>query len=304
MGVGTSIVNSILGTTAKAGLLIYRPADSFYTALNEYRALEKKKVDDELEKTAVAAQKATLAASIDMLITARMATAGLGVTALYKAVMSGDSVASTIAKKALFNGYKYYEFQYNPETIDLSGQQGSFMARQGAPSSGLNELSMTNIDAETKLAFKVIFDQVNSHDAFMADKLRLTSGTDILNTITMFCNTYSVQGDVDGLLAITTQPVTRRVIFCFGRMFFSGEVEAVTARYTMFSPSGRPVAAEVDFSIRQSRNCQVKTTQAELNQYDNGYWDRAVEDFFGKAGEDSKIDLRPFGLGNLLNLNG
>ncbi len=304
MGVGTSLVNSALGTTAKAGLLIYRPAEAYYTALDKLRALEKKKVDDEIEKTKVAAEKAAYKASLDLLTKSRMAVGGMAVTALYKAVTEGDTVASAVAKSTMMNGYKYYEFQYNPETIELSGQQGSFMARQGAPSSGLNEMSMTNIDAETKLSFRVIFDQVNNHDAFMANKLNVTSVADIANTVTMFCNTYSVQGDVDGLLALTTQPVTRRVIFCFGRMFFSGEVEAVTAKYTMFSPSGRPVAAEVDFSIRQSRNCKVKTSLEELNQFDNGYWDRAVEEFFGKAGEDAKIDLRPIGLGNLLNLNG
>lgn len=306
--IASSVLNSVLGSTAKAALLIYRPTKEFYTCMEQLRKIGITTVDDPLEKTTVKAARAAFMASMHTINSGIMMAGGIAASSLYDAVMGSNKVAkevvTSLMNSEMMKGFKYYEFQYNPETIDMTSQQGSFMSRQGAPESGLNQLSMTNIDAETRMHFKVIFDQVNNHDAFMANKLNLTSGADILSTITMLCNTYSVQGDVDGLLAITTQTVTRRVVFCFGTMFFAGELENVQARYTMFSPSGRPIAAEVEFSIRQSRNTKYKNIFGlDDNIFDNMYWDRAAEDFFGKAGEDSKIDLRPFGLNNLLNVN-
>lgn len=59
----------------------------------------------------------------------------------------------------------------------------------------------------------------------------------------------SVQNEVEGFLSAANNPLTRGVIFCWGRLDFEGVMEGLSAEYVRFDADGTPVAASVDFSI-------------------------------------------------------
>lgn len=231
--------------------------------------------------------------------------------------MGGAYDSEKVKAAATKSGYHYFEFQYNPESISLSTQAGSYMSRQGAPESGINEIKMTNIPANTSLNLKTCFYQINRFDAFGFDKIQATYSTigsvgNIVNGVQAFTQTYSVQKEVDGLVSLLTQAATRHVIFIYGEMVFKGELEYVNAQYTMFSPEGNPIAAVVDMSIRQQSMNEIPGSKGPdgeeipaMKIYDEGYWTEAFTNFLGKPGEDIEVDARPISqkAGSLINLN-
>ncbi|MCR4720844.1 MAG: hypothetical protein K5655_03870 [Lachnospiraceae bacterium] len=201
--------------------------------------------------------------------------------------------------------WDYFEFQYNPEIIYINSQAGSYMSRQGAPEQGLNQVTMTDIPAQTSMNFKVYFYDINNASAFLQDKL-IVSASAVAKDIEAIAATYSVQTPVEGLVSLVTQYATRQAVFVMGEVVFFGEIETVNAQYTMFSPTGHPIAAVVDISIRQSSAGIKDEDGYEVHSMSHTYWDDAFERLFGKPGVDQEVHAKTtadkFG-GAFLNLN-
>lgn len=272
------LLNNLLGNPDKAVLLVRKP-----------NSIPKKETS----------------ASISADISANSALANALLQA--KGVHDGDT-AKQIANN---NHYHYFEFQYNPSELVFNTQAGVSQTRQGAAESGINNIVRTNLPASTSLSFQVWFYDINNKDAFAADKLVLASLTNIVSAVGAFKYTYSVQKEVDGLVSLLSQHSTRMVVFIYGNIIFKGEFESCNARYTMFSPSGNPIAAQVEIQIRQASRYYVDNTMDEngdkiedLDMYDETYWEAAINDFVGKPGKDVEVDTRPTSqkVGSLINL--
>ena len=283
--VGANLANSLLGNATKAALLVRRinPSNLAQKLVNE----------------AISTVQNTLYAGVDA-----AGTAGdlMGALASSSGARRGKDLINFVKYKS---DWDYFEFQYNPETINLSSQVGSCVVKQGPPESGLNQLARANHPAQTRMRFRMHFCDINNANAFMQDKLIVAPSAIVKDIAGLIC-TYSVQTPVEGLVSLITQYATRQAIFVFGDVVFFGEIESVNAQYTMFSPDGNPIAATVEMSIFQKTAPVVKDeTGAEVVNMGGDYWDEAFTKLFGPPGESKTIDMGSFAdlAGSLVNLN-
>lgn len=203
--------------------------------------------------------------------------------------------------KAGDSGYFKLQVQYNPSSISFYSQAGEH-TMQGPGEIGFSQQIQICLPAQTTMQVELIFDAVNLEDAFMAEKLRLSAGDALAAGIAVYKTAkkqyYSVQTQVDGILALVTQVLTRQVVFNWSTMSFYGELTGVAAKYTMFSPSGRPIRASVTLSIRSGGTAEDGSANVNFS-------DEEFDRIFGKAGVDMKIDAKSNmqKLSNLTNIN-
>ena len=117
-----------------------------------------------------------------------------------------------------------------------------------APKAESGSLSMGHVT----LSVRLLFDHVMNQDAFLTDKLNVASKKGKKGDIKKLIGiVYSVQPEVEGLIGALQNCYTRVVTFQWGKFTFTGSLETIQANYTMFSPSGHPIRAEVDLDIAQ-----------------------------------------------------
>ena len=110
------------------------------------------------------------------------------------------------------------------------------------------------------MSVDLIFDQVNVKDAFMLEKLKVTTQdvTQLIMNKGLNKNVYTVQPQTNAFVGMLMSEATRTVTFQWMDLNFTGEVSEVQARYTMFSTSGRPIRSIVRLSLQQ----KLETAQA------------------------------------------
>ena len=149
---------------------------------------------------------------------------------------------------------KKFRVQFNPSSLSLSADR-----RKNDPKKDVSEKTKAadNIIMDFPkniMSVKLIFDQVNNQDAFMNENLVLNpTSTAVQITHTVKKGEYTVQPCVDGFIAAIRNPNTRKLTFQWGDFAFIGNLESVSAVYTMFSTSGLPVRAEVTLSVAANR---------------------------------------------------
>ncbi|MCR5431656.1 MAG: hypothetical protein K6E95_03770 [Lachnospiraceae bacterium] len=236
-----------------------------------------------------------------------MASAATDATAFLSQLMSGGPMRGKTLRNYVDSQDKWdlFEFQYNPDTIYLNSQVGSYMQRQGAPEVGMNQVTMASVPAQTSMSFRIYFYDINNAEAFLQDKAILSPAA-IVKDVMAIAATYSVQTPVDGLVSLVNSFATRQAVFIMGDVVFFGEIENVNAQYTMFSPSGNPIAAVVDISMRQTNASPEGEEGGQVMVMGNTYWDDAFTKLLGKPGVEQKVGskslLEAVG-GSLLNLN-
>ncbi|MCR5520638.1 MAG: hypothetical protein K6F44_01855 [Lachnospiraceae bacterium] len=228
-------------------------------------------------------------------------------TALVSALASGGPMRGSVLRNFVDNhdNWDLFEFQYNPETIYLNSQAGSYVQRQGAPENGINQVTMSSVPAQTAMSFRLMFYDINNAEAFLQDKMILSASA-VIKDIMALASTYSVQTPIDGLVSLVNSFATRQAVFVMGEVVFFGEIESVNAQYTMFSPSGNPIAAVVDISIRQTNASPEGEKGSEIMSMGNKYWDDAFTKLLGKPGKEQKVNSKSLAEtvgGSLLNLN-
>lgn len=196
--------------------------------------------------------------------------------------MGSESFRSLTSKNGIManSGYLALEVQYNPNTIYLETQAGKQVQYSGGSlGNGSNNQIMQIVQpVATTMSFQLVFDDMNPQDAFMLENLAPTAGnliSGVSDAVKKKKGGYSVQTQLDGLMSLLTQDVTRQVIFYWARMCFRGELISVNNRYTMFNKDGNPIRGVAELSIRQGNEEQYK--------YDERYWEEA----FDRAFEDS-----------------
>ncbi|MCD8363659.1 MAG: hypothetical protein LUC98_12025 [Lachnospiraceae bacterium] len=221
-----------------------------------------------------------------------------GVKSSYSSIVKSGSLTG--------KGYLALELQYNPNTLYLNTQGSGRKIRYAGGNLGGEAVNQTVQEFSrtvSSLSCQLVFDDVNVSDAFMLENLSPTLG----NAISMGSSTvkklkstgsgYSVQPQMEGLMSLLTQEITRQVIFFWSGMFFRGELNSVDCNYTMFNKSGDPVRGTADITISQNRESDA----------DKSEWDAAFTRIFGAAGvagsSGSKSTLSKLTNNNFLNLN-
>lgn len=116
------------------------------------------------------------------------------------------------------SGYLALEVQYNPSSIHMETQAGRQVQYSGGDlgSGSNNQIVQVVQPVSTTMSLQLIFDDMNPSDAFMLENTALTVGnvtSEIGNAVRNKKGAYSVQAQIDGLIALLTQDETRQVIF-------------------------------------------------------------------------------------------
>ena len=223
-----------------------------------------------------------------------------------KKALASQTFSSLTKPESLMtgSGYLALEVQYNPSSIHMETQAGRQVQYSGGDlgSGSNNQIVQVVQPVSTTMSLQLIFDDMNPSDAFMLENTALTVGnvtSEIGNAVRNKKGAYSVQAQIDGLIARLTQDETRQVIFFWAKMCFRGELTSVNTRYTMFNKVGNPIRGVVDLTIRQGDEPQYG--------YDEIYWDQAFTKAFGKAEENVTSGIKnAFSKAtnnNFLNLN-
>lgn len=182
--------------------------------------------------------------------------------------------------------------QYNPSSLSIRANAQSIkvnsMQKPGESAGVRQEEQPPSI----VLSVKLVFTAVNSKDAFMADKFRLSASDAVSDgaAIAQAVNGgYTVRPQIDGLMGVIMDMDTRGVAFVWQDMVFEGQVSSLSSSYNMFNMSGNPISGSIDMSITQN------ISEASVTA-----WDKALDQCFtsGMAGKNPLEKA-----GNLINLN-
>ena len=180
------------------------------------------------------------------------------------------------------NGYTPIEVQYNPSSLRFTTSAG--MQTDYDDAAGDVSVRTVKKPASTELSFELLFDDCNIMDAFMLGDNPVTnmSTGNLLQTGKNIYSMakgegYSVQEQMEALLALLTIQSARQVIFFWGSMSFRGEVTGISSVFTMFNKKGDPVRGKVGVTIRQGDS----TLESEKSfKYDQTYWKNAFDRVF------------------------
>lgn len=204
-----------------------------------------------------------------------------------------NTTVSELDKDAII---RRFDVQFNPSTLSLSGSGGGIAqyTNFGAVRPENRGTSHASGMEHIEMSVQLVFDETNNLVTFPGDILSANgsalagaAGAMIANN---FSNRPSVQTEVEGFLAAIRNEYTRRVAFCWGKMLYSGYVNRVSARYTLFNPSGKPVRATVDMSI--------VCTDASVGPNDLGVWQEKYKEFFDADRSYAGLNNNLFNMSN------
>lgn len=145
-----------------------------------------------------------------------------------------------------------YMVQFNPSTIHIHAVGGGMFAvtNYGGNHPGAN---FQGLNARIDVSMKLILDAVNNKEAFGQDKL-IPEPVEVVKGIaagvaTASGKNYSVLQQVEGFHAAMRVTDYTNVKFIWGKSVLEGGLTRVNSRYTMFSPTGNPIRAELDITI-------------------------------------------------------
>jgi len=257
-----NMVRSITGNAVKAVLCIRNPK-----AVKKENDSEKKDSANELEQ----AINDINTINSELMKKAEASLSGKSASSTYKDIKG-------IVEK---NSYIALEVQYNPSTLKLSTSAG-MQTKYGGDASDLTVQTVPT-PAATDLSFDLIFDDCSSQDAFMLEGNAVTNssfGNMYQAGKSAVVGKYSVQRQMEGLLAMLTLDSARNVIFFWADMSFRGEVTALSTTYTMFNKKGYPVRGNVSMTIRQGDGSEDADEREKIRKYDETYWNKAFDRLF------------------------
>lgn len=276
MGVGTDMGNSLIGNVETA-----------YLVVDDYREA------CEAIESGIASMKglsAGLSAALSTMEFNRKCTA--------RQLAAGTPPEAVITG----NQPKYFKVQFNPSQLQLNAALSpeSKLDAQISPKGVKRTVADANQKPTITLSVALTFDDTNLSDAFMAEKF--TSG--LGGTATLATNaasaaatskgkTWTVQPQVEALLAALRNNYTRYITFYWSDFSFAGQLISVSAQYTMFSTQGRPIRATVYLRIRQEMD------PGTLNTWYRDFTDSFTDDY----GQSASLTSNTQKMGNLLNVN-
>ncbi len=216
--------------------------------------------------------------------------------------IGSESFRSLTGKNGVMagSGYLALEVQYNPNAIYMETQSGKQVQYSGGDLGNGSNNQMIQIiqPVATTMSFQLVFDDMNPQEAYMLENLAPTAGnlvSGVSDAVKKKKGGYSVQAQLDGLMSLLTQDVTRQVIFYWARMCFRGELISVNNRYTMFNKDGNPIRGVTELSIRQGNEGRY--------EYDGRYWDEAFDRAFEGAVSGKVSRAKKAVQNSILNIN-
>ncbi|MEG1942420.1 MAG: hypothetical protein RR049_01270 [Angelakisella sp.] len=180
-----------------------------------------------------------------------------------------------------------FQVQFNPSELSLN--TSALDINKQSVLLHAEKVEKSDTSATANLNVNLIFDKMSPLDAFVMDNGTLsTSG--IQGGISGIGKTYTVRPEVEALLAALRNENTRQAEFMWHDFVFSGYLQYVQVRYTMFSPSGHPVRAVV--AIRMKR--EATTDDKWVEGFD------AV--FSGMGGQFGNRTQTGGGTGGIINM--
>lgn len=207
---------------------------------------------------------------------------------------TADALVTGTAPTYPYSQDRTFRVQFNPSELRLNA--AAFPKSQQDATTGQSR-TMAVETARLNLTVMLYFDDMDTYDAFMAEKFTVgMSAQTVSNAAKMGMDgagngkVHSVQSQVEALVATLRNPYTRTISFRWADFVFIGQLNTVRANYTMFSPSGRPIRAQVLLRIQH---------EMDPNMLHN--WYSSFEKAFG--GDTSNLVKTEQDMSNLLNLS-
>lgn len=229
---------------------------------------------------------------------------GLSAESILGNQAKGRSMVGSVTKSVLTSGNvqsfpdstdRVMRVKFNPSQLTLNA---SAIPQNKMNVEGAESRTVSVEQASLNLTVVLSFDDMDTYDSFMWDKYTASLGTvqGFANLGKAIANqagqrtAHTVQYEVESLIAALRNRYTRTITFCWNDFSFTGSLNTVQARYTMFSTAGRPVRAQVLLRILHEMSPSLLSG-----------WYKNFKDAFG----GSSTDLVRAGqkVGNLLNLN-
>lgn len=276
MGMGQQFLASLTGNIEQARLIIYDYRDSVGAHNKDTAALIRGK------QNMSTTQKNSAIANLNSKCAMKMKNFRDGAT---EAEAGGDPFVDTSKTKTFLVHFNPSQLQIYATNLPVSKPDAT----------GKNPVHDSVTKSQLTLTVSLFFDEMNVYDSFMADKFTAgATAQGVKNVASSIAKAtgkiWSVQDEVEGLVAALRNPYTRNVSFRWADFAFTGQLSNISAKYTMFSTSGRPVRAQVLMRI-----------QHEMDDiYLKSWYDSYSKAF---SGESSSLTSASQKVGNVLNFN-
>ena len=198
---------------------------------------------------------------------------------------------------------KYFRVQFNPNSLRLTGHSGglvkssTFKKKQTQPGSDQQQQQSAGDEDDSggleykegktyiEMSVSLFFDKVDPQDAFLEDQLAVSSLTNAGKGIAkgvmtaMGKKNNTVQPEVEGFIGALRNKHTRLITFHWGDFNYTGILRSVTATYTMFNITGRPVRAVVDLTLTCADSEIAEKSVATWNNIYYNAFDKGSESF-------------------------
>ena len=205
---------------------------------------------------------------------------------------------------------KKFTVQFNPASIQIIGRGGGRAPISNYGSIGKDQpgkIEYRALDPYITVQFTVMFDATNHADAFMEERFTMGATTLVKNIATAAAGKeYTVRLQVEGFLAAVRDEDHRTMIFQWGSLRYTGILNAVSGRYTMFNTAGNPIRAELQIGMLMGGASQDSIDGRSYLDY----WKKRYSDILNKNGkqdEDGTLTSMTTGtiknqFNNLINL--
>ncbi len=215
-------------------------------------------------------------------------------------ISSASATASAVMKGQGINKAHTLTFQINPSSIQIMARGGGrgLVSNYGkGEGNQRGELAHKAIDPYINISFRAVFDATNIADAFMEDRLSASPVNLAKNAITAAVgHEYSVRNRVEGFLAALRNENHRVAIFQWGRLRYTGVLNSISGRYTMFNTAGNPIRAEIQVGMLIGT---VQKDSLDRVGYMSYWKDRYAEIINEKAKKDKDGDAQSMSMGNV-----
>ena len=204
-----------------------------------------------------------------------------------------DSISSGVS-----GNKRSFKVKFNPSSLTISAMGGGRYANTDY-SAGNNKLSYGAIKTMLQLNCKLIFDEYDYGDTFSNPTANLSVSNlagKVKGLITK--SDHSVQKQVEAFTGALRNRYTRYCTFSWGKMSYTGVVNRIDATYTLFSTTGKPERAVVNFGMQ----CMDKEAEGAVSQQWKESFNRVLKNVNEDTLEYDTTNSTDF-LQNILNMN-
>lgn len=181
--------------------------------------------------------------------------AGAAQSAVQNAAGAAQGVVQNAAGGALPGAAgKVFQVQFNPQSLQINARGGGRVPKTNFASGGATTIEYGELNPYIEISTTLIFDAVNNHDAFFADKFTIGATSVVKGAATaaraLAGKTWSVQPQVEGFIGALRKAGRRDITFTWGHMSYTGVLNGVDSKYTMFNSNGSPIRAEVGIRMQ------------------------------------------------------